>query len=155
RREDHVDTLLDTQLEVGVEGAWVAVEVLAGAELHRVHEDRHHHRCLGTDLLAGALDQRGVAGMQGTHRRHQPDRPLTPVECLPQLLATLREERGGGHGRSLRVGRAAGSGLASPTRTSASSSRLTMRAARMGNSRPSRTARSAVAFAMATYDGTV
>ena len=49
----------------------VAGEVLAGPELSRVDEDGHDHPVVLRDR---AVDQRAMAGVQGTHGRHHPDR---------------------------------------------------------------------------------
>ncbi len=67
--------------EVRLEGAGVAVEVLAGAELERVDEDRHHHvvgvRVRLADELEVALVERahghdhGAAAREDGERRRQ------------------------------------------------------------------------------------
>ena len=71
RVEDDVGALLGQRGEVGVPGARVAVEVLAGAELGRVDEDRDDD---GGRALAGGADQRPVALVQRAHGR-APARP--------------------------------------------------------------------------------
>ena len=55
--------------EVGVQRPRVGVEVLAGAELQGVDEDRHHDDGAGHPL--GGAHQREVAVVQGAHRGHQ------------------------------------------------------------------------------------
>ncbi len=49
----------------------VALEILAGAELSRVHEDRRHGLFI---LGAGASDQREVTFVKKPHGRHQAER---------------------------------------------------------------------------------
>ncbi|MND93963.1 hypothetical protein D3C80_861660 [compost metagenome] len=55
---------------VGGEGARVAVEVFAGAELQRVDEDAGNHEVAA---LGGLGHQGGMPGMQVAHGRHQAD----------------------------------------------------------------------------------
>jgi hypothetical protein len=45
-----LDALLGKQPHVSVEGARVGIEVLTGAELQRVDEDRHHDHRSGHPL---------------------------------------------------------------------------------------------------------
>ncbi|GAA3051873.1 hypothetical protein GCM10020000_36500 [Streptomyces olivoverticillatus] len=56
--------------DVGVEGARIAVEILAGAELQGVDEDGDDDLPVGAHELAGGADEGGVALVQGTHRHH-------------------------------------------------------------------------------------
>src|SRR5690606_39706659 len=63
-REHEVHALLGAEREVGVEGARVAVEVLAGPELERVDEDGGDHRVRD---LAGFAQVRAVALVQRPH----------------------------------------------------------------------------------------
>jgi hypothetical protein len=58
------------QPEVSVGAGRVALEVLARAELNRVHEHAHHDTPV---LLARSVDQAHVAGVQCAHGRDQPD----------------------------------------------------------------------------------
>ncbi|MNZ90484.1 hypothetical protein D3C78_1094480 [compost metagenome] len=70
RGEQQLAAGLEEFFLVGGEGARIAVEVLAGAELQRVDEDA------GDDeigALGGFGHQRGMAGMQIAHGRHQAD----------------------------------------------------------------------------------
>jgi hypothetical protein len=76
-----------TEREVGGKRSWIDRQILGGAELQRVDEDRHHHR-LGP--CAGLLDQGHVPGVQRAHRRHQPD-------WVGQPVADARELRSGAH----------------------------------------------------------
>ena len=102
--EDDVDPRAGTQLEVGLEGPRVAVEVLALTELQRVHEDRRDDRAVAGTLTRGG-QERGVTGVQGSHRRDQDDLAgIAPSgrERVGELLAAGREERGGGHGWGVR-----------------------------------------------------
>ena len=69
RGEGDLDTFGAQLREVVVEGLRVFVEVLVGAELQRVDEDRHHHDRARHPL--GRPHQRQVTLVQGTHRRHQ------------------------------------------------------------------------------------
>ena len=55
-------------LEVGVQGARIAGQVLAGAELAGIDEDRHHDRVA---LRHGRPHQAQMPFVQGSHRRHQ------------------------------------------------------------------------------------
>jgi hypothetical protein len=56
--------VLAAQIEVGLERAGVAVQILGGPELQRVHEDRGD-QVLGA--LAGLAQQAGVPLMQRAH----------------------------------------------------------------------------------------
>ena len=98
RCEDDVDALGGTHLEVGVEGAGIAVEVLGRGELHRVDEDADHDRA-GRGRARGA-HQAGVAVVQGAHGRHEGDLLRAPAgadEQRRELLAGVREDRRGAH----------------------------------------------------------
>jgi hypothetical protein len=66
--EQHVDALALQLLDVVLQRAWIFVEVLVGAELQPVHEDRRHH---GVTMLARQAHQRKVAFVQVAHRRHE------------------------------------------------------------------------------------
>lgn len=56
--------------QVGLQGARVAVEVLARTELQRVDEDGDHDESLGADACAGRPDERGVTLVEGAHGHH-------------------------------------------------------------------------------------
>ena len=76
------------QLQVGVQGPWVAAEVFAGPELQRVDEDGHHdHR---TVHPSGCPHQREVTVVKGTHRRHQHDPPAGVAQSAAHLGDGLR-----------------------------------------------------------------
>ena len=48
------------------------IEILAGAELRRIHEDAHEDgQTLGPSHLGGGADEGLMAAMQGTHRGHE------------------------------------------------------------------------------------
>ena len=55
---------------VGFLIAWIALEVLCGAELGRVDEDRGDDDIV---LAAGRFAERDVAGMERAHCGHEPD----------------------------------------------------------------------------------
>ncbi len=67
RGEDHVRAFLPGDLQIGLQGARVALQVLTGAELERVDEDRHHDLTQRTHPVPGRAHQRGVALVQRTH----------------------------------------------------------------------------------------
>ena len=69
--------------EIGVEGPRIGVEILAGPELQRIDEDRHHHDRSGHPL--GGADQREVAFVQRTHGGHQ-HHPASGVPQRPTHL---------------------------------------------------------------------
>ena len=73
RSEDHVDALGRAQLQVGFEVARIAVEVLAGAELQRVDEDRHDDEVRA--ILPRDANQREMTFMEKAHRRNEADHP--------------------------------------------------------------------------------
>ena len=78
RRERHLDPFGAQHRQVVVEGTRIGVEVLAGTELQRIDEDRHHdHRTL---YPLGRPDQGQMTVVQGAHRRHQHD----PSPGVPQ-----------------------------------------------------------------------
>ena len=70
RRVHRVDAGGSARFDVVVDRSRVAVEVVAAVELQRVDEDRHDDDVASS---AGLLDQRQVAGVQRTHRRHAAD----------------------------------------------------------------------------------
>ena len=72
RGEQHVDAELGGLGGVVGLGARVGGEVAGVVELGRVDEQRDDH---GVLLLARRPHQRVVAGVEGAHRRHEPDRP--------------------------------------------------------------------------------
>ena len=153
RREEDVDALGLAERQVLVERARVAVEVLAGPELQRVHEQRHDQRGVAADLRAGASHQAGVARVHRAHRADQADALVTGAvgrEQAGELRAGAREHRGHGVPQMCSRGE---TGASSDARDSSSTSRI--RFARIGSTRPSVTTRSSVARAMATYDGSV
>ena len=65
-----VDTDGGALLEVGVDGARIALEVGCDVELQWVDEDRHDD---GIGMVPGLVDQCQVAGVQRAHRGHEPD----------------------------------------------------------------------------------
>ena len=94
RGEDDVLALPLAELEIRLERARVALEVLAGRELRGPTKMRHHRAA--ADALPGHPDQAGVSFVQGAHRRHQRDRGIgAPWRCgrVRELLACGREER--------------------------------------------------------------
>ena len=140
RREDEVDASGRADLEVGVEGARVAREVLLGPELERVEEDRHDDVAV---RLAGLVDQRRVPLVQGAHRHDDGD--VAVVERRPglaQLLAGAGDDRGDGRRRGWRGG--VGHGWSSSCASSSSSG-----SASAARRRPLSRARCAVARASA------
>ncbi len=70
-REHQVHPSLCAERDVGIEGAWVAIEVFGGAELKWVHEHGHHPE--GRAPRGGVVDQRQMAGVQRAHRGHHAD----------------------------------------------------------------------------------
>ena len=79
RSKHAVDALGLARREIAREIARVPVEILVGAELQRVHEDRHDHE-VGRGRRRP--HQRPVAVVQKTHRRHHAD-PL-PADTVPR-----------------------------------------------------------------------
>jgi hypothetical protein len=65
-----VNTLLPAGLEIGLQRAGVAGEILARTELQGVHEDRHGDHG-GAGRAAGVADQLAVALVQRAHRRDE------------------------------------------------------------------------------------
>jgi len=98
-RPDDVDSGARGQLEVARLIARVGAEVLAGAELRRVHEQAHDD-----DIAASArfAQQAQVAIVQRAHRRHQPD-GRAPGAGRRQRLAQLRPVARHNHPRSSRA----------------------------------------------------
>src|SRR4029453_16808750 len=70
RREHEVDTELVADLEVRVQRARIALEVIFAIELKRVDEDADND---GVAALARSLNQPSVTPMQRAHGRHEPD----------------------------------------------------------------------------------
>ncbi len=96
-RVEQVDAGFAQRRDVVAEAARIAVEVLGGAELQRVDEDRRRDR---SRLGARALDERKMPGVQRAHGRHQPDRALHRFErragfrgrpCDPHVRCGSRE----------------------------------------------------------------
>src|SRR5204863_9248347 len=78
-REDRSDAFARQQVGVAHEIAGIALEVLAGRELRRVHEDREHA------LSAALLDEtreREVPLVQRAHRRHEAELASAAAEVL-------------------------------------------------------------------------
>ena len=73
RHEDEIDAGLLERAQVARLVARVAVEILAGPELRRVHEDADDD-----DVALGprGVDERQMARVQRAHRRDEPDRAL-------------------------------------------------------------------------------
>ena len=67
--EGNFDSFTAQQREVVVEDPRVGVQILVGAELQRVDEDRHHYHRTGHSL--GGADKREVSVVQRAHGRHQ------------------------------------------------------------------------------------
>ena len=65
-----IGVLLTQCLNVRREGSWVGREILAGAELRRVDEDRHHD---AGRAPACKTHEGEVAGVQRAHGRHERD----------------------------------------------------------------------------------
>jgi hypothetical protein len=70
RREHDVDAAALEQVEIGVEIARVLREILVGAELGGVHEDRDDDRLAE---LGGTVDEGEVTLVQSAERRHECD----------------------------------------------------------------------------------
>lgn len=69
RRGVHrVDTHGGAPLDICLEGARIAGEILGAVELQRVDEDRHHH-CVG--MLVGHANQLEMALVERPHRRDE------------------------------------------------------------------------------------
>ena len=85
RHKRQIDPRRPQQIEVGRLGPRIGAEILVGGELLRIDEDG------GDDPVAlgpRRADQRHMPGVQGAHRRHQPDalaRPAPPGELAPQI----------------------------------------------------------------------
>ncbi len=92
RDEEQVDALGLGQGRITSEVPRVGVEILAGTELERVDEDRRHDH-----VVAGAScrHQRGVAGVEIAHGRHEAD----AVTGSPGGLQATPDLRDGGHHR--------------------------------------------------------
>ncbi len=88
RGEDEARAGLLALLEIAVEVARVAGEILAGPELGRVDEDGDRHR---GRALRGELDQRLVPAVEEPHRRHQPEHAVAPGlgAEIPELARAL------------------------------------------------------------------
>ena len=71
-REEDVDAGLLGELRIALLVARIAVEVLAGRELGRVHEEARDDDVI---LCPRGLEQRKVASVEGAHCGHEPDRP--------------------------------------------------------------------------------
>src|SRR5690606_15621610 len=82
RSKQNVDVALALKLlDVGLQGARIAVEVLVGAELQPVDEDAGHD---GAAMLARQFHQSQMPRMQVAHGGHERDMQLTA-----QLVAQL------------------------------------------------------------------
>ncbi|SLE25693.1 Uncharacterised protein [Mycobacteroides abscessus subsp. massiliense] len=80
RGEHQLHALLAQLRDIGVQCAWIGLEILPRTELQRVDENGHHDN--GTGHLPGVPDQRQMALMQRTHGRHQDN----PSAGVPQRL---------------------------------------------------------------------
>ncbi len=134
--EHDVRAGLPGELEVGVQGARVAVEVLALTELQRVDEDGDDDLAVPARDTARGADQRGVALVQCAHGHHH-GAAARPHACV-QFAGGAQQ--GGGHRASPSVPSVPSVASASTPRRSSASS---------GFSRPWARARSAVARAIA------
>ena len=101
-REHHVHALLAADREVGVEGARVAVEVLAGPELQRVDEHRHDDgvgaACAGLVASARRAPRAGrpSSGRAPPGRRARRARRQRRGELGAGVARRRRRRRGGG-----------------------------------------------------------
>ena len=68
RREHDVDSFGLSDLDVARLVARIRVEVRLLVELRRIDEERHHDRAV---LLPGCSEERDVAVVEGSHRRHE------------------------------------------------------------------------------------
>src|SRR5438128_3501053 len=89
RREDQVDTLATTDVQIGLQGARVAAEVLPRTKLRGIDEDRHDDE---TALRTGGADQAGMAGMQRAHGGYETQLEVT-VSSLADRLPHLGNGR--------------------------------------------------------------
>lgn len=78
RSEDEIDSFPRADLEVGVESPRIAAEILTGAKLQRVHEDRHKYPAVGTNPITRRLHQGRVTRMQRPHS-HDDRNLATPL----------------------------------------------------------------------------
>ncbi|MCY1237853.1 hypothetical protein D9M72_505650 [compost metagenome] len=81
-RKQHIDALSLQLLDIVLQRARVLVEILVGAELQAVHEDRRHHRVA---VLARQAHQRQVAFVQVAHGGNEGGAVLA-AQLVPQLL---------------------------------------------------------------------
>ena len=94
RLVDRVHLTLTQQSRVAIRIARIASEVLARPELDRVHENADDHDIV---LASRELDQTQVPGMQGAHRRHEPNRSALgapPARGVEHRAGCLDDGRG-------------------------------------------------------------
>ena len=94
RRKDRIHTGDRELPDVTLEIARIAREVLAGAELRRVDEDRCDDERRASP---GLLRESQVSRVQGPHRRNETD-ALAPLACVVAKSAHLRREMHDGRG---------------------------------------------------------
>src|SRR5690625_4671909 len=82
-REDDVDAGGAEQVDIAVEVAWIAFEVLIGAELCRVDE---HRRGDEVTVLARGLHQPEMTVVDRAHRRYEGDAPPTRTRIGEALV---------------------------------------------------------------------
>ena len=95
-RVDGVHALAGEQVEVGVERARIAREVLARPELERVHEDADHHRVARGPR---ATHEGRVALVEGAHGGHEAHGPLdSRAEHLERAAVVEHDGQAGRRG---------------------------------------------------------
>src|SRR5665647_405500 len=90
RQEDEVDTFARADLQVGIDHAGVAREVLTRAELQRVEKDRHNDVPLVRPCPA---DQRRVSFMERAHRHDHTDAAIAEPRATGPVRAPSPSRR--------------------------------------------------------------
>ena len=146
RREDEPRPLLGAHGQVGIQRPRIPLQILAGPELKRVDEDRHHHAPRwhapgSTGQLPGRPQQGAVPGVQRAHGGDQDDGRGQARSRDRELVPRPRQHR---RSRAGHLGPPSVPGSPGPPSTPS------RRSASAGLSRPAASARSAVSRAMAT-----
>jgi hypothetical protein len=92
RREHDVDAFLLRDRQVARLVLRIGGEVVRAVELRCVDEEAHHDRVA---LVAGGAEERDMTGVEGAHRRDEPDRAGSHrCERLVQLLDRANDLHG-------------------------------------------------------------
>jgi hypothetical protein len=120
RKKNDVDAMSLRGLDILLLATRIGPEVLAGAELQRVHEDAHHDRLA---LVPRRAHQREMPRVQSAHGRHESD-IRTCAARVEELGAKLAAGVSHLHPRSSTVSiRIAVSGASRPERVAAARTR--------------------------------